>query len=177
MGNSITEGWLRQHPDFFTSNHFVGKGIGGQTSGQMLARFRQDVLNLHPAAVVINAGTNDIAENQGAYNEDKTFANIVSMAELAAGSDIRPILTTVLPAAAFPWRPSVKDAATKIISLNKRVRAYAERQGYTYVDYYDSMVYGPTKALNPSYTKDGVHPLPAGYTVMEKLVLQAINNE
>jgi lysophospholipase L1-like esterase len=98
------------------------------------------------------------------------------MAQMAAENGIRPILTTVLPASGFPWRPSVKDAVPKIAHLNARVQAYAKQHKYTYVDYYDAMVYGPQKELNPAYTKpgDGVHPIPAGYAVMEKLVLKAI---
>ena len=101
MGNSITEGWVNTHPDFFKSNGYIGRGIGGQTSYQFLVRFREDVINLSPALVVINAATNDIAENTGAYHEDRTFGNIVSMVELAKANHIKVILTTTLPAAAF----------------------------------------------------------------------------
>ena len=88
MGNSITEGWYRSHPDFFKNNGYIGRGIGGQTSFQFLVRFRQDVINLHPAVVVINAGTNDIAENTQAYNQDYTMGNIMSMVELAKANGI-----------------------------------------------------------------------------------------
>ena len=101
-GNSITEGWVRTHPDFFKTNGYIGRGISGQTSYQFLLRFREDVINLSPALVVINAGTNDVAENTGAYNEDYTFGNIASMAELAKANKIKVILTSVLPAAEFP---------------------------------------------------------------------------
>ena len=97
MGNSITEGWVNTHPDFFKSNGYIGRGIGGQTSYQFLVRFREDVINLSPALVVINAATNDIAENTGAYHEDRTFGNIVSMVELAKANHIKVILTTTLP--------------------------------------------------------------------------------
>ena len=99
MGNSITEGWVRTHPDFFKTNGYIGRGISGQTSYQFLLRFREDVINLAPALVVINAGTNDVAENTGPYNEDYTFGNIASMAELAKANKIKVILTSVLPAA------------------------------------------------------------------------------
>ena len=160
MGNSITEGC---------------RGIGGQSSYQFLVRFREDVINLSPALVVINAATNDIAENTGAYHEDRTFGNIVSMVELAKANHIKVILTTTLPAAAFGWNPSIKDAPQKIASLNARLKAYAQTNKIPFVDYYSSMVSGSNKALNPAYTKDGVHPTSEGYDVMENLIQQAIN--
>ena len=175
MGNSITEGWVNTHPDFFKSNGYIGRGIGGQTSYQFLVRFREDVINLSPALVVINAATNDIAENTGAYHEDRTFGNIVSMAELAKANKIKVILTSVLPAAEFPWRREIKDAPQKIASLNARLKAYAQTNKIPFVDYYSSMVSGSNKALNPAYTKDGVHPTSEGYDVMENLIQQAIN--
>jgi len=177
MGDSITEEWLRLRPDFFTSNGYVGRGISGQVSAQMLVRFRQDVIDLHPAVVVINAGTNDVAENQGSYSEGFTLGNIISMTELAQANGIAVVLTSVLPAAAFRWRPSITDAADKIAALNARIRAYAASQGIPYVDYYTPMVVSnPSRALNPAYSKDGVHPLPAGYAVMEPLVVKAIDD-
>ena len=175
MGNSITEGWVNTHPDFFKSNGYIGRGIGGQTSYQFLVRFREDVINLSPALVVINAATNDIAENTGAYHEDRTFGNIVSMVELAKANHIKVILTTTLPAAAFGWNPAIKDAPQKIASLNARLKAYAQTNKIPFVDYYSSMVSGSNKALNPAYTKDGVHPTSEGYDVMENLIQQAIN--
>lgn len=182
MGNSITEGWVNTHPDFFKSNGYIGRGIGGQTSYQFLVRFREDVINLSPALVVINAATNDIAENTGAYHEDRTFGNIVSMVELAKANHIKVILTTTLPAAAFGWNPAIKDAPQKIASLNARLKAYAQTNKIpfvdyysSFVDYYSSMVSGSNKALNPAYTKDGVHPTSEGYDVMENLIQQAIN--
>lgn len=175
MGDSITEEWLRLRPDFFADNGYVGRGISGQVSAQMLVRFRQDVIRLQPAVVVINAGTNDVAENQGPYDEDFAFGNIVSMVELAKANGIAVVMTTVLPAARFSWRPSITDAADKIAALNERLRAYAAEQGIPFVDYYSPMVVGDaTRALNPAYSKDGVHPVPAGYKVMEPLVQKAI---
>lgn len=175
MGDSITEEWLRLRPDFFSSNGYVGRGISGQVSAQMLVRFRQDVIDLHPAVVVINAGTNDVAENQGPYSEDFAFGNIVSMTELARANGIAVVLTSVLPAAKFSWRPAITDAADKIAALNVRIKAYAEEQGIPYVDYYAPMVVADSsRALNPAYSKDGVHPVVAGYQVMEPLVCEAI---
>ena len=164
MGNSITEGWVRTHPDFFKSNGYIGRGISGQTSYQFLLRFREDVINLSPALVVINAGTND---------EDYTFGNIVSMAELAKANKIKVILTSVLPAAAFKWRMEIKDVPQKIKSLNDRIEAYAKANKIPFVNYYKAMV-DENQALNPQYTKDGVHPTGEGYDIMEPLIKAAI---
>ena len=175
MGDSITEGWPELHPAFFDGTGYIGRGISGQVSAQMLVRFRQDVIDLHPAVVVINAGTNDVAENQGPYSEDFAFGNIVSMTELARANGIAVVLTSVLPAAAFRWRPAITDAADKIAALNARIKAYAEAQGIPYVDYYTPMVVSDaSRALNPAYSNDGVHPTAAGYAVMEPLVSAAV---
>lgn len=174
MGNSITEGWVRTHPDFFKSNGYIGRGISGQTSYQFLLRFREDVINLSPALVVINAGTNDVAENTQAYNEDYTFGNIVSMAELAKANKIKVILTSVWPAAAFKWRMEIKDVPQKIKSLNDRIEAYAKANKIPFVNYYKAMVVDENQALNPQYTKDGVHPTSEGYDIMEPLIKNAI---
>lgn len=175
MGNSITEGWVNTHPDFFTDNGYIGRGISGQTSYQFLLRFREDVIKLLPTLVVINAGTNDIAENTCPYNEEYTFGNIVSMVELAQAHKIKVILTSTLPAASFGWNPSVLDAQAKILSLNARLKKYARKHKIMYVDYYEKMVYGENGALNPQYTKDGVHPTSEGYLVMEELIKKAID--
>lgn len=174
MGNSITEGWVRTHPDFFKTNGYIGRGISGQTSYQFLVRFRKDVINLSPALVVINAGTNDVAENTQPYNEDYTFGNIISMVELAKANKIKVILTSVLPAAAFKWRPEIKDASQKIQSLNTRIEAYAKANKIPYVNYYQALVVTENQALNPQYTKDGVHPTGDGYSIMEPLIKNAI---
>lgn len=175
MGNSITEGWVRTHPDFFKTNGYIGRGISGQTSYQFLLRFREDVINLSPALVVINAGTNDVAENTGPYTEDYTFGNIVSMVELAKANKIKVILTSVLPAAAFKWRMEIKDVPQKIQALNARMEAYAKANKIPYVNYYKAMVAGDNQALNPQYTKDGVHPTSEGYDIMEPLIKNAID--
>ena len=177
MGNSITAGWVSTHPDFFRTNGYIGRGIGGQTSYQFLVRFREDVIRLKPAVVVINAGTNDVAENTGPYNEEYTFGNIVSMVELAKANHIKVILTSVLPAAYFKWRPEVPNVPAKIEALNARLKAYAAENKITYVDYYSQMVHGEDKALNPAYTKDGVHPTAEGYDVMETLFKKAIDKK
>lgn len=175
IGNSITEGWANQHPDFFRQNGYIGRGIGGQTSYQMLLRFREDVIALAPEVVVINAATNDIAENAGAYCEEYSLGNIVSMAELARANGIKVILTTTLPSANFSWNPLIKDASSKIISLNNRLRAYAQEEGIPFVDYYADMVRPSDGAQQPQYTNDGVHPNSQGYEVMERLIKPVID--
>ena len=174
MGNSITENWARMRPQFFSSNGYVGRGISGQTSYQFVVRFRQDVIDLQPQVVVINVATNDVAENTGPYDEDRTMGNIMTMVELAQAHGIKVILTSTLPAAKFGWRPQITDAAEKIARLNKRIEAYANEKGITYVDYYAKMVKGEQRALNPAYSKDGVHPTVAGYEVMEPMIKKAI---
>lgn len=166
IGNSITEFWVELRPGFFDAEHLLGRGISGQVSSQMLARFRQDVLNLQPQIVVINCGTNDIAENNGEYDEDITMDNIESMTELAQAHGIQVVLSSVLPADGFCWNTRVKDAVEKIRHLNRRVSEYCERNHLVYIDYY-SLMATPSGALNPAYTEDGVHPNAAGYEVME----------
>lgn len=175
MGNSITEGWYRSHPDFFKNNGYIGRGIGGQTSFQFLVRFRQDVINLHPAVVVINAGTNDIAENTQAYNQDYTMGNIMSMVELAKANGIYVILTSTLPSDCYFWNKKVKDVPSKIEALNLRIKQYAKHNHLPYVDYYKSLVVKPSGAFIPSMTKDGVHPNANGYDVMEKIIKKYID--
>lgn len=174
MGNSITEYWEELHPQFFKDNGLVGRGISGQVSSQMLARFREDVINLNPRVVVINCGTNDIAENNGPYDEDITMDNIMSMTELAIANDITVVLSSVLPCDSFCWNPSVKDVTQKIHALNERISAYAASRGLTYINYHDGMA-TRNGALNPSYTEDGVHPNSTGYFVMEKILTGAID--
>lgn len=170
MGNSLTEGWMATHPEFFSSNNFVGRGISGQTTYQMLLRFRDDVINLHPEKVVILGGTNDIAENNHIYNEDRTLGNIISMVELAQANGIQPVLSSLLPATRFFWREDMTDIDGKIQSLNKRIKAYADEKGIPYVDYYTVMV-NDKGGLTEEYTIDGCHPTPQGYDVMESVVL------
>ncbi|MBB4043326.1 SGNH/GDSL hydrolase family protein [Bacteroides reticulotermitis] len=177
LGNSITEGWVRTHPDFFKANGYIGRGIGGQTSYQFLLRFREDVIKLSPSLVVINAGTNDVAENTGPYNEDYTFGNIVSMVELAKANHIKVILTSVLPAASFKWNQAITDAPQKIEALNARIEAYAKSNKIPFVNYYGPMVVSADKSLNSAYTQDGVHPTPAGYDVMERLIKAVVEKE
>ncbi|MBQ8443668.1 MAG: SGNH/GDSL hydrolase family protein [Bacteroides sp.] len=175
MGNSITEGWVKIHPEFFKENNYIGRGISGQTSYQFLLRFRNDVIKLKPKLVIINAGTNDIAENSGPFNIDITFGNIASMAEIAKANKIKVILTSVLPAAGFRWNKKITDAPDRIEALNAKIKAYAKANKIPYVDYYQPMVNGTERALNPAYSKDGVHPTLEGYLVMEALIKPAID--
>ena len=168
MGNSITEGWARMRPGFFADNGYIGRGISGQTSAEMLARFRPDVIELAPKAVVILAGTNDIAQNNGPIELENVMDNIASMCELARLHNIRVLLCSVLPAAAFPWREGI-EPADSIIRLNAMIEAYPRENGIEYVDYHSRMKDG-RNGLPPEYSKDGVHPNPEGYRVMEGII-------
>ena len=174
MGNSITEYWFELHPDFFGSHHLVGRGIGGQVSSQMLARFRQDVINLEPRIVVINCGTNDIAENNGPYDEDITMDNIKSMTELALSHGIKVVLSSVLPTDGFCWNPGVEDVVGKIRHLNQRIVDYCAAMQIPYVDYYPVMT-SDGEAMNKALTDDGVHPNSAGYDIMEVKLLDTLS--
>lgn len=177
MGNSITEFWVTQDPDFFSQNGYIGRGISGQTSYQFVVRFRPDVINLKPDLVVLNVGTNDAAENTGPFDADITMGNIISMVELAQANNIKIILTSVLPASQFPWRKSITDAADRISKLNTMIEAYAKEHNLPFVNYYEKMVSGPEHSLNPAYTVDGVHPNKDGYKVMEAIIKPAIEKE
>ena len=174
MGNSITENWGNIDTAFFKDNHYISRGIGGQVSSQMLVRFREDVINLKPVAVVIEAGTNDIAQNRGYISLENTYGNIVSMAELARANGIKPILGSVLPATEFSWHRGL-EPAEKIIALNKMIKAYADKNHITYVDYWSAMA-NDKKGLKVELAQDGlVHPNLAGYKVMEPIVKKAID--
>lgn len=173
MGNSITEGWVSAHPDFFTKNNFVGRGISGQVSSQMLVRFRRDVIDLKPKAVVILAGTNDIAQNNGFITLENALGNIISMAELAKANNIKVILCSALPALYFDWRNELTPA-NDIVKLNGMIESYAEANKIPYVDYHTAMK-DEKNGLPLKYAGDGVHPTAEGYDVMEKLVLAALN--
>lgn len=175
MGDSITEGWgTKGTPGFFDNDKMVERGISGEVTAQMVLRFRRDVIDLKPKTVVILCGCNDIALNQGEYNEDYTFGNIVTMVQLAKANKIKPIVCSVLPAAAFPWRPEVKDSSEKVASLNARLREYCAKNRIKYVDYFPAMVAEDGVSLNPNYTNDGIHPTLPGYEVMESIILKAL---
>lgn len=172
IGNSITEGWKEADPTYFTANPYINRGIGGQTTPQMLIRFRPDVIDLHPHTVVILAGINDIAENTGPMTLEETFGNIVSMAQLAQANKINVIISSVLPANKFPWRPQIYPA-DKVIALNKMLKDYCLKNNLIYLDYYNSMV-DDEKGLKEVYTTDGVHCTLEGYNQMKSLAEKAI---
>lgn len=171
-GNSITDAWAAYFPTMFPGKPYVGRGISGQTTPQMHVRFRQDVIGLKPAVVVILAGTNDIAGNTGPSTQSMIEDNLMSMVELAKANGIRVVLCSVLPASDYPWRPGLKPGP-KIVSLNTWMRAYAERHDVVYVDYHAAMTDGEL-GLGPDLSTDGVHPNETGYRVMAPLVEAAI---
>lgn len=173
MGNSITEGWINARPEFFKENPYIDRGISGQTTSQMLLRFRRDVIDLKPKAVIFLAGINDIAENTGPIALEDVFGNIISMVELAQANKIKPVICSVLPANNFPWRPSIKPA-DKVIALNKMLKQYADKNDIVYVDYFSAMV-DDKKGLSPDLAHDGVHPTTKGYAIMEPLAIAGIN--
>lgn len=169
MGDSITDGWKISGPDgSFPGKPYVNRGISGQTTPQMLVRFRQDVIDLRPSVVVILAGTNDLAGNTGPMTLEKTEGNLASMADLATANGIQVVLCSILPAFDYPWSPGL-EPAPKIATLNQWIRSYAAEKGYTYVDYHSAMK-DDRGGLPMALSKDGVHPLPAGYAVMAPLV-------
>lgn len=172
MGNSITEGWLQETLSLFKNPAYINRGIGGQTTPQMLLRFRQDVIDLQPKAVVILAGINDIAGNTGPSSLEMITDNIFSMAELAETHGIAVIICSVLPASDFPWRPGLQPAE-KVVALNKLLKAYAQKHQHIYVDYFSEMV-DDQLGLRAELTYDGVHCTVAGYQLMEPLVEAAI---
>ena len=172
MGNSITEGWLQTRPEFFAGKAYINRGIGGQTTPQMLLRFRQDVIALRPKAVVILAGTNDIAGNSGPSTLSEIADNIKSMCELARQHQIQVILCSVLPAEDYPWRPG-KDPKNKIPALNHMLQAYAHEQGVFYLDYFRALA-NKNNGLDAVYSYDGVHLTKAGYAFIEPLLEQAL---
>ena len=173
MGNSITDNWIGADPDFFARNGFVDRGISGQTTAEMLARFRRDVIDLNPKAVVILAGINDIAQNNGAIKLENVFGNIVSMCELAKFNGIRVVLCSVLPCDRFSWRPEIKPAAA-FAELNTMLKRYAAEHKIPYVDYHAALDNG-SGGLDARISRDGCHPTLYGYTLMEPMVVEGIN--
>ncbi|WP_425236894.1 SGNH/GDSL hydrolase family protein [Ulvibacterium sp.] len=173
MGNSITIGWLKTRPDFFEGKPYINRGISGQTTPQMLLRFRQDVIELKPKVVVILAGTNDIAGNTGPSTLDMISDNIISMAELAKANGIKVVLSSTLPAYDYPWKPGM-EPAKKIVALNQMIKTYAELNNIIYLDYFSAMA-DERNGLPEKYAHDGVHPTEEGYKVMEPLVETAIS--
>lgn len=174
MGNSITEGWVKSHPEFFSENNYTGRGISGQTTSQMVLRFQNDVVALKPKLVVINAGTNDIAQNTGIYDPDFTFNNIKAMADMAQNNGIKVIIASLLPAAAFPWRKEITEVPQKVDALNNRLKQYAINNKFMFVDY-NAAMRDAKGGMREGLSKDGIHPVSAGYAIMEPMIKNAIN--
>ena len=171
-GNSITDAWASYFPAMFPGRPYVGRGISGQTTPQMLIRFRQDVIALKPAVVVILAGTNDIAGNTGPSTQAMIEDNLTSMVELAKANGIAVVLSSVLPASDYPWRPGLSPGP-KIVALNDWMRRYAAHNDVVYLDYHTSMA-DDRLGLGPALSRDGVHPNEAGYRIMAPLAEAAI---
>ena len=173
MGNSITENWLKFHPEFFQKNNYAARGISGQTTYHMLARFHNDVVALNPKVVVILSGINDIARNSGYISLENIMGNIISMCDIARANGIVPVLCSILPADYFVWRKDLKPAQD-VIELNAMIRKYAAEQGFEYVDYH-SFMSDEKGALKEGLSKDHCHPYPDAYYPMEEAVVKAIN--
>lgn len=172
LGNSIFEGWLRLRPEFFANKPYFDRGISGQTTPQMLLRFYEDVVAIQPEILVLKAGINDIAQNTGPYDQNKTLNNIKAIAHLARANKIKVILCSVLPANVFKWRPSI-EPADKVIALNQEIKKFADENSFYYLDLYSAVV-DDKKGMKAEYANDGVHPTVAGYKVLEPLVEEAI---
>ncbi len=172
MGDSIIELWNKNRPNFFSSLGWVSRAISGQTTSQMLVRFRADVIDLKPEIIIIGGGTNDIAQNTGYISLEHIFGNIVSMVDLARTNKIKPIICSILPTNDYPWRKGL-NPAPKIIKLNQMLRTYAESQKITFIDYYSHMATNDG-ALIEAYSIDGVHPSNAGYEIMEEILSAGI---
>ena len=174
MGNSITESWVKIDSSFFANPEYIGRGISGQTSSQMLLRFHQDVINLKPNVVVILAGTNDIAENAGPIALKDILGNIISMAQIAEYNNIKVILCSVPPAYDFSWHHGLQPAE-KIVKLNSMIKSYCSENNIAYVNFYSKLV-DDRMGFDKRYSKDGVHPNLAGYQIMDSLIVKEMNH-
>lgn len=173
MGDSITEFWSALCPEFFVGKPYINRGISGQTTPQMLIRFRADVIALKPKVVVLLAGANDIAGNTGPSTLEMIMNNIISMAELTKANQFKMILCSLLPAYDFPWKTG-SFPAEKIETFNAMLKKYADANAILYLDYYSAMV-DERKGLKAAYSNDGVHPNKVGYEVMGQIVEKGIN--
>ncbi len=172
IGDSITEGWKLYKS--FPGKPYVNRGISGQTSAQILLRFRQDAIDLDPKVVVILAGTNDLAENTGPATLPQIEGNLTSMAELARANHIGVVLCSVLPSVHYWWHPQLPNPAARIVALNQWLEAYSARARYVYVNYYAAMK-DAAGGLPHDLSADGVHPSAAGYAVMARMAQAGID--
>lgn len=170
MGNSITRLWNTYHgASFLTPNGYLGKGIDGQVTAQMLGRFGTDVINNKPKVVVIMAGINDIAQNQGYIAIEQILENIATMTTRAKAAGIKPILCTTLPASGFGWTTKVPEPAPIVRTLNTLIEQYARENDITFVDYYSAFV-NTIGGMNTAFCSDRVHPLEPGYELLEQII-------
>jgi len=176
MGDSITDLWDRDPGKFFATKGYIGRGIGGQTTPQMLVRFQQDVVELKPKVVVINAGTNDVAGNTGPSTREMIENNLKSMAQIAAANGIKVVLASVTPAYDYPWKRGL-EPAEKVVALNAWMKDYCSRSGCVYADYFSAMT-DEKHGMKEGLARDGIHPTPEGYAIMapiaEKAIAQAL---
>ena len=173
MGDSITDGWAEQDPAFFTQNNIVGRGISGQVTSQMLVRFRRDVLDLRPRYVVIIAGINDIARNQGYISQENSIGNILSMCELAVANGIEPVLSTLIPASKVVWRQAITNTRELVAAFNAELRAHAAERGFKLIDL-EQLLADENGNPRPDLSEDTIHPTLAGYKIFEEAVLKAL---
>ena len=175
MGDSITDGWARSDPKFFSDNNYIGRGISGQTTMQMLVRFRRDVVDLKPAVVVILAGTNDLALNNGFIAKENIVGNLISMCEIAKANNVKVILCSITPVSEYKWRKEVKNPAELVRQTNAMIKHYAEKNNIKYLDYHSALADELGGLAVPKHSHDMVHPNMDCYKIMEKMVKQAIN--
>ena len=173
IGDSITERWSINDPDFFKNNNFINRGIGGQTTPQMLIRFKQDAIHLNPKMIIVNGGTNDLAENTGPSFPNMIVDNITSMAEICLKNRIAIALSSITPVYSYPWNEKVTDVPEKISLVNSLLKKYSSQNNILFIDYYSAMV-DDKKGLMSAYGVDGVHPTKEGYEVMASVLKDTI---
>ena len=174
VGDSITEGWTEFNPGFFQENNMVNRGISGQTTPQMLIRFKQDAIHLNPKIIIINGGTNDIWGNTGPSTPDMIIDNLCSMAEIASKNNIQVVLSTILPVYQYPDRDDIIDPPKTISFINSVLQDYCNKNSLAFLDYFSPMA-DEKKGLRSDYGTDGVHPNKQGYSVMEQVVRETIS--